>query len=35
MTGRLRNYQQDEIDEVTLNAYTGNFLTEEEYWNWR
>jgi len=26
------NYAQDEIDEVTLKAFTGNFLTEEEYW---
>lgn len=26
------NYSQDEIDRVTLDAYTGNFLTEEEYW---
>ncbi len=26
------NYVQDEIDEATMNAYTGNFLTEDEYW---
>jgi peptide/nickel transport system substrate-binding protein len=25
MTEGFWNYQQDEIDEVTLNAYTGNF----------
>ncbi|MFA7426954.1 ABC transporter substrate-binding protein [Mesotoga sp.] len=32
MTEGFWNYEQDEIDEVTLKAYTGNFLTEEEYW---
>ena len=27
------NYQHKEIDEVTKKAYTGNFLTEDEYWD--
>jgi len=26
------NYQNDAIDESTKKAYTGNFLTEDEYW---
>ncbi len=26
------NYQNTEIDDATKKAYTGNFLTEEEYW---
>jgi peptide/nickel transport system substrate-binding protein len=25
-------YENDEIDRLTEKAYTGNFLTEEEYW---
>jgi len=25
-------YQNEELDEITQKAYTGNFLTEEEYW---
>lgn len=27
------NYQNEEIDEVTKKAFTGNFLTEDEYWD--
>ncbi len=27
------NYQNEEIDAATKKAYTGNFLTEDEYWN--
>lgn len=27
------NYTNEAIDEVTKKAYTGNFLTDEEYWN--
>lgn len=27
------NYQNDEVNEVTKKAYTGNFLTEDEYWD--
>jgi peptide/nickel transport system substrate-binding protein len=26
------HYENDEIDRLTEKAYTGNFLTEEEYW---
>jgi len=26
-------YENDEIDRLTEKAYTGNFLTEEEYWD--
>ena len=26
------NYEHTELDEVTKKAYTGNFLTEDEYW---
>jgi peptide/nickel transport system substrate-binding protein len=26
------HYENDEIDRLTKKAYTGNFLTEEEYW---
>ena len=26
------NYENEELDKVTQKAYTGNFLTEEEYW---
>lgn len=27
------NYEQDEIDELTQKVYSGNFSTEEEYWD--
>ena len=27
------HYENDEIDRLTEKAYTGNFLTEEEYWD--
>ena len=27
-------YTNEELDEVTEKAYTGNFLTEEEYWEY-
>jgi peptide/nickel transport system substrate-binding protein len=27
------NYEQTEIDELTQKVYSGNFETEEEYWN--
>ena len=26
------NYQHDELDQITKKAYSGNFLTEAEYW---
>ena len=26
------NYTHEELDDVTKKAYTGNFLTEDEYW---
>ena len=28
------NYTNDRIDELTQKAYTGNFLTEDEYWQY-
>lgn len=27
------NYKHEEIDDLTEKAYSGNFLTEEEYWD--
>ena len=28
------NYENALIDDMTLKAYTGNFMTEDEYWNY-